>query len=79
MPFPSTSWKDLSQMHENGIIKVRCMSTKKQFRLYGDDKYWNLDERKNFLRSTRNLWRNLVDGRTGQHFASHGAKLPRKE
>lgn len=52
-------------MHENGIIKVRCMSTNKQFRLYGDDKYWNLDEKKGFLRNTRNLWRNVVDGQRG--------------
>lgn len=61
-------------MHENGIIKVTCMNTQEQFRLYGDDKYWNLDEKKQFLRTTRNLWRNYVDGRRGMHFKTHGAQ-----
>lgn len=49
------------------------------FKLYGDEKYWNLDERKGFLRNTRNLWKDVVDGRKGQHFYTPGARGSRAE
>lgn len=79
VPYPTTSWKDMSSMYDNGIIKIHCMNTQQLFRLYGDDKYWNLDEKKGFLRSTGNLWRNVVDGQKGQHFQTAGARYSKAE
>ena len=54
-------------MHDgdNGIITLTCLNSHNQIKLYGDDKYWNLDEKKRFMRETRNLWRKVVDGKRG--------------
>ena len=43
VPFPVTSFKNLTQNREDGIVTVHCMSTKDYLKFYGEDKYWNME------------------------------------
>ena len=49
VPAPVTAYKNMSSQHEDGILTVHCMSTKDYLKFYNNEKYWNLDEREDFL------------------------------
>lgn len=44
------------------------MSTREYLKFYGDDKYWNLDVKEDFLNQTRTLWRNNTNKYEGGVF-----------
>lgn len=37
------------------------MSTRDYLKLYGEDKYWNMDLKDDFLKQTGNLWKGIAD------------------
>jgi hypothetical protein len=68
VPAPITSYKNLSMQRDDGIMTVHCMSTKDYLKFYGDDKYWNLDLKADFMTQTRNLWKGLSEKDSGRLF-----------
>lgn len=73
VPHPVTSWKHLSMMRDDGIITVHCMDTKEYLKFYGEDKYWNLEHKDDFMQQTRNLWKGISDDkRAGMSFNIEG-------
>lgn len=56
VPFPVSSYKDLSANREDGIVTVHCMSTRDYLKFYNENKYWNLDFKEDFMSQTRTLW-----------------------
>jgi hypothetical protein len=61
VPSPVTSWKDMSMNRDDGILSVKCMSTNEFLKFYNEDKYWNLEQKEDFIGQTRSLWKNLTD------------------
>jgi len=49
VPAPVTSFKNLTMNREDGIMTVHCMSTKDYLKFYNEDKYWNVEEKEEFL------------------------------
>lgn len=41
------------------------MSTRDYLKLYGEDKYWNMDLKDDFMKQTGNLWRGIGDKHNG--------------
>ena len=68
VPSPVTSYKHLTMNRDDGILNIHCMSTKDYLKFYNEDKYWNLDQKEDFLGQTRSLWLNKVDKYEGQIF-----------
>ncbi len=68
VPAAVTSWKDLTMQREDGILNIYCMSTRDYLKLYGEDKYWNLDLKEDFMKQTGNLWKGIGDKYEGQIF-----------
>jgi hypothetical protein len=58
VPAPITAYQDLTMNREDGILSIHCMSTKDYMKFYNEDKYWNLDEKADFIAQTRSMWRN---------------------
>jgi len=67
VPACVTAVKDLTMNRDDGILNINCMSTKHYLKFYNEDKYWNLDEKENFIQQTRSLWvgenKSKYDGR----------------
>lgn len=57
VPFAVTAIKDLSMQRDDGIVTVYDMNTRDNLKFYGEDKYWNLDLKDEFMDQTRNFWR----------------------
>lgn len=49
VPAPVTAIKDMSMQRDDGIMTIHCMNTKEYLKFYGEDKYWNLEQREDFL------------------------------
>jgi len=73
VPMAVTSFKHLTANREDGILSVHCMSTKDYLKFYGEDKYWNMNLKEDFLGQTRSLWKHNGDKYNGHifHLASH--------
>lgn len=56
VPFAVTAVKNLSMQRDDGIVTVYDMKTRDNLKFYGEDKYWNLDLKDEFMANTRNLW-----------------------
>jgi len=56
VPAAVTAVKDHSSWDKNGIHTVKDMGQNKIMKFYKDDKYWNMDLRKEFESETNNLW-----------------------
>jgi hypothetical protein len=56
VPFPVTAVPNMSAQRDDGILTVHDMSTKDYLKLYNEDKYWNIDLKKDFMSQTRSLW-----------------------
>jgi hypothetical protein len=56
VPSPVTAFKNMSMQREDGILSVYCMSTRDYLKFYGEDKYWNVDLKEDFLSQTRSMW-----------------------
>jgi hypothetical protein len=49
VPSPVTAIKDLTMNRKDGILNVHCMNTKEYLKFYGDDKYWNVEQKEDFM------------------------------
>jgi hypothetical protein len=49
VPSPVTSFKNMSMQRDDGILSVYCMSTRDYLKFYGEDKYWNMDVKEDFM------------------------------
>jgi len=63
VPYAVTAVKNMSMQRDDGIITVYDMNTKDNLKFYGDDKYWNLDVKEEFMANTRGLWKNNFDNK----------------
>lgn len=58
----------------DGILNIYCMSTRDYLKFYGEDKYWNMDVKEDFVNQTTNMWKGIGDKYDGQIFKiSHRA------
>lgn len=44
------------------------MSSREYLKFYGEDKYWNLEQKEDFLNQTRSMWRGNADKYAGRIF-----------
>ena len=65
VPSPVTAMKDMTSLHPNGILTVRCMATNENLKFYKDSKYWNNDVRDEFIKETSGLWLNNHSDKEG--------------
>jgi len=49
----------LNAQRDDGLISVYDMAQKEQFHFYGEDKYWNLQLKEEFMDDTTTLWKDL--------------------
>jgi hypothetical protein len=66
VPSPVTAVKDLTMNRKDGILTVYDMSNRDYLKFYGEDKYWNMELKEDFLSQTRSMWKgigNKYDGR----------------
>lgn len=74
VPAAVTAWKDLTMQRNDGILNIYCMSTRDYLKFYGEDKYWNMDVKEDFMNQTTTMWRGIGDKYNGQIFKiSHRA------
>ena len=56
------------------------MHKRDNLKFYGEDKYWNLDLKDEFMANTRGLWKgNFDDKRRGSLFTLDGARATEEE
>lgn len=70
LPTPIGAFQTMGQNAKDGIYDITCMNTKEQITVYNDDKYWNHDERDEFMAQTRTLWGDQPGPYQGRIFAS---------
>ena len=63
VPFAVKAIENASAMKDDGILTVHDMGSKDALKLYGDDKYWNLDLKDEFMANTRGLWKGNFDSK----------------
>ena len=66
IPAPVTAVKDLTMNRNDGILTVYDMSNREYLKFYGEDKYWNMELKEDFLNQTRSIWKgnsSKYDGR----------------
>jgi len=68
IPYQVTARKNMASQREDGILTIECMNTRDHMKFYNEKKYWNLDERDDFMHQTSNLWRNATDKYQGSIF-----------
>lgn len=44
------------------------MSNREYLKFYGEDKYWNMEQKEDFLNQTRSMWRGNADKYDGRIF-----------
>lgn len=49
VPSAVTAYKNMTMQREDGILNVYCMSTRDYLKFYGEDKYWNVEQKEDFL------------------------------
>lgn len=61
-PSVKTAVPFLSSQDKDGLLDITCMNTSKSLVLYNEDKYWNPELKKDFLKSVSNLWaKDVID------------------
>lgn len=68
IPYSVTARKNMSAQRDDGIFTIACLNTKDHMKFYNEKKYWNLDERDDFMHQTGNLWRDAMDKYDGSIF-----------
>lgn len=69
VPYASAALKNHPMQKDDGIMTVYDMAQRENLKLYGDDKYWNLDLKDEFMGQTRSLWQgNFNNKRNGNIF-----------
>ena len=76
VPAPVTAVPDLSAQRDDGIINVYCMNTKNYLKFYGEDKYWNVELKDDFMGQTRTLWEDNINKYQGRIFHQRGDNRP---
>ena len=79
VPAAVGSWKDMSAQRDDGIIRVKCMDSKKHLLFYGEDKYWNMDEKRDFMKETGHFWEGYTDKHNGTNITLSTARLSEKD
>lgn len=79
VPTNVSSWEDMSSQKDDGIVTVKCLATQEILKFYNEDKYWNIDEKENFMRETGHHWEGYVDKNRGSHFFTPEAKYTPEE
>ena len=72
VPSAVTSWKTLSMNSDDGIIRVTDLAKQDEIKVYANDKYWNVDLKKEFMEETGHLWRNITHKNSGMLFQVSG-------
>jgi hypothetical protein len=52
----------------DGILTVYDMSNREYLKFYGEDKYWNMEIKEEFLNQTRSMWKGNADKYGGRIF-----------
>ena len=69
VPFSVLALKNHPMQKDDGIMTIYDMSERENLKFYGDDKYWNLDVKDEFMSETRSLWHgNFSDKYDGSIF-----------
>jgi len=69
VPFCVTAIKNMTMNKDDGILTVYDMHSKDNLKFYGEDKYWNMDLKDEFMAQTRDLWiGNFSDKNNGSIF-----------
>lgn len=63
VPFASSALENHPMQKDDGIMTVYDMAQKENLKLYGEDKYWNLDLKDEFMGQTRQLWHGNFDSK----------------
>jgi hypothetical protein len=61
---------------KDGILNVHCMSTKEYLKFYGEDKYWNVEQKEDFMSQTRSMWLGNTNKYSGRIFTVAGRDSP---
>jgi len=69
VPYAVSALENHPMQQDDGIMTIYDMAERENLKLYGDDKYWNLDIKDEFMGQTRSLWAgNFNDKRDGSIF-----------
>ena len=69
VPYAVSALENHPMQQDDGIMTIYDMAERENLKLYGDDKYWNLDIKDEFMGQTRSLWAgNFSDKRDGSIF-----------
>jgi len=49
VPAPVTAYKDLTINRDDGILTVYDMSQREFLKFYNENKYWNVEQKEDFL------------------------------
>ena len=80
VPFAVKAVENSSLMKDDGILTVYDMHSRDNLKFYGEDKYWNLDLKDEFMAETRGLWKGNFDCKyNGSIFQLNGGKADEEE
>ena len=68
VPSPVTAVQNRTMNRNDGILTVYDMSKRHYLKFYGEDKYWNMDIKEEFLGQTRSMWLGNADKYDGRIF-----------
>ena len=68
VPSPVTAVKNLTMNRKDGILTVYDMSNRDYLKFYGEDKYWNMELKEDFMNQTRSMWKGNADKYDGRIF-----------
>lgn len=69
VPYAVTAVANHPMQRDDGIMTVYDMATRENLKFYGEDKYWNMDLKDEFMASTNGLWLgNFSNKRRGSIF-----------
>lgn len=68
VPAPITAVKHMTMNRNDGILTIYDMANRDYLKFYGEEKYWNQDNKEDFLNQTRSLWKGNADKYDGRIF-----------
>lgn len=67
VPYASSAIEHHPMQKDDGIMTVYDMAQKKNLKFYGEDKFWNLDLKDEFMDQTNEMWRGNYDSKYRGH------------
>jgi len=64
---------------DDGIVTVYDMNTRDNLKFYGEDKYWNMELKDEFMANTRGLWKNNFSNKYVGAIFSSGDSIADKD